>query len=62
MSKAKYPLFSEGGHTKSLKTQEKANEYKFNDMEQYSKRSNITIEGIRDKENETASETEEKVL
>ncbi|KAH3724207.1 hypothetical protein DPMN_050021 [Dreissena polymorpha] len=31
---------------KSIKTQEKANEYKFNDIEQYSKRSNIKIEGI----------------
>ncbi|KAH3827746.1 hypothetical protein DPMN_129688 [Dreissena polymorpha] len=47
---------------KQIKTQSENNEIKMNDLEQYSRSSNIKIEGISDKENENINETAEKVI
>ncbi|KAH3827511.1 hypothetical protein DPMN_129447 [Dreissena polymorpha] len=47
---------------KQIKTQSENNEIKMNELEQYTRRSNIIIEGISDKENENINETAEKVI
>ncbi|KAH3794579.1 hypothetical protein DPMN_148116 [Dreissena polymorpha] len=47
---------------RTIKAKETANDFRFNDIEQYSKRSNIKIDGVQDKENETSLETADKVI
>ncbi|KAH3893307.1 hypothetical protein DPMN_017454 [Dreissena polymorpha] len=47
---------------KQLKQQESSCEMKINEMEQYSRQSNIKIDGIPDNDKETANETTAKVL